>query len=103
MMQMVRRHRRSLLLTLMLTVFVSVFSQSDDSARFSKYPYIFILDENQEPSITDEQFYKAQAMGLSDARLYKMAGNSVTVPVISAIGEKIRAVNEKYQIVRCEP
>ena len=23
---------------------------------------------------TDEQFYKAQAMGLSDARLYKMAG-----------------------------
>ena len=52
---------------------------------------------------TDEQFYKAQAMGLSDARLYKMAGNSVTVPVISAIGEKIRAVNEKYQIVRCEP
>ena len=58
MMQMVRRHRRSLLLTLMLTVFVSVFSQSDDSARFSKYPYIFILDENQEPSITDEQFYK---------------------------------------------
>ena len=49
---------------------------------------------------TDEQFYKAQAMGLSDARLYKMAGNSVTVPVIAAIGERIRAVNEKYQIVR---
>ena len=49
---------------------------------------------------TDEQFYKAQAMGLSDARLYKMAGNSVTVPVITAIGEKIKAVNEKYQIVR---
>ena len=48
---------------------------------------------------TDEQFYKAQAMGLSDARLYKMAGNSVTVPVIAAIGERIRAVNEKYQIV----
>lgn len=48
---------------------------------------------------TDEQFYKAQNMGLSDARLYKMAGNSVTVPVISAIGEKIRAVNEKYAII----
>lgn len=31
---------------------------------------------------------------------YKMAGNSVTVPVIAAIGERIRAVNEKYQIVR---
>lgn len=49
---------------------------------------------------TDEQFYKAQNMGLSDARLYKMAGNSVTVPVISAIGEKIRAVNEKYAIIQ---
>ena len=58
MMQMVRRHKRSLLLTLMLAVYVSVFSQSNDSTRFSKYPYIFILDENQEPSITDEQFYK---------------------------------------------
>ncbi len=57
-MQMVRRHKRSLLLTLMLAVYVSVFSQSDDSTRFSKYPYIFILDENQKPSITDEQFYK---------------------------------------------
>jgi hypothetical protein len=42
----------------MLAVYVSVYSQSNDSTRFSKYPYIFILDENQEPSITDEQFYK---------------------------------------------
>ena len=58
MMQIVRRHRRSLILTLMLFVFVSVYSQSNDSARYNKYPYIFILDENQEPSITDEQFYK---------------------------------------------
>ena len=57
-MQIVRRHRRSLILTLMLFVFVSVYSQSNDSARYNKYPYIFILDENQEPSITDEQFYK---------------------------------------------
>ena len=58
MMQKVRRHKRSLLLTLMLAVYVSVYSQSNDSTRFNKYPYIFILDENQEPSITDEQFYK---------------------------------------------
>ena len=58
MMQMVRRHKRSLLLTLILAIFVSVYSQSNDSTRFSKYPYLFILDENQEPSITDEQFYK---------------------------------------------
>ena len=37
---------------------------------------------------TDEQFNKAQATGLKDGRLYKMAGNAVSVPVISAIGEK---------------
>lgn len=47
---------------------------------------------------TDEQFNKAQATGLTDGRLYKMAGNSVTVPVISAIGQKIRMLDEKYNI-----
>lgn len=47
---------------------------------------------------TDEQFYKAQATGLSDGRLYKMAGNAVSVPVISAIGRRIREINEKYHI-----
>lgn len=35
---------------------------------------------------TDEQFDKVAALGLSDSRLYKMAGNAVTVPVISALG-----------------
>ena len=39
---------------------------------------------------SDEQFYKAQATGLSDGRLYKMAGNAVSVPVVSAIGQKIK-------------
>lgn len=37
---------------------------------------------------TDEQFRKAQSAGLKDGRLYKMAGNAVSVPVISAIGQK---------------
>ena len=41
---------------------------------------------------SDEQFYKAQATGLSDGRLYKMAGNAVSVPVISAIGQKIKKI-----------
>ena len=49
---------------------------------------------------TDEQFYKAQATGSSDGRLYKMAGNAVSVPVITAIGQKIKAINDKYEIVR---
>ena len=48
---------------------------------------------------TDEQFCKAKATGLSDGLLYKMAGNAVTVPVITAIGKKILEVNKKYNIV----
>ena len=48
---------------------------------------------------TDEQFYKAQATGLRDGRLYKMAGNAVSVPVISAIGQKIKEINDHYRIV----
>lgn len=39
---------------------------------------------------TDEQFNKARATGLKDGRLYKMAGNAVSVPVISALGQKIK-------------
>ncbi len=41
---------------------------------------------------TDEQFYKAASTGLKDGRLYKMAGNAVSVPVISAIGAKIKGI-----------
>ena len=41
---------------------------------------------------SDEQFSKAAAIGLSDSQLYKCAGNAVSVPVIKAIGEKIRNV-----------
>lgn len=44
---------------------------------------------------TDEQFDKAKKTGLSDSRLYKMAGNAVTVNVISEIGKIIRKVNSK--------
>lgn len=47
---------------------------------------------------TDEQFYKAQTTGLKDGRLYKMAGNAVSVPVISAIGQKIKEINDEYHI-----
>ncbi len=46
---------------------------------------------------TDEQFDKAKATGLSDSRLYKMAGNAVTVNVFSAIGEIIKKVGNKTQ------
>ena len=45
---------------------------------------------------TDEQFNKAAATGLSDGRLYKMAGNAVSVPVISAIGQKIKELYNEF-------
>ena len=38
---------------------------------------------------TDEQFYKAKDAGVSNSQLYKQAGNSVTVPVIKAIAERM--------------
>lgn len=41
---------------------------------------------------SDEQFDKVAALGMCDGQLYKMAGNAVSVPVIKAIGEKIRNV-----------
>ena len=37
----------------------------------------------------DEQFDKAKDAGVSNSRLYKQSGNSVTVPVIKAIAEKL--------------
>lgn len=44
---------------------------------------------------TNDQFNKAKATGLSDSRLYKMAGNAVTVNVIAEIGKIIKIVNDK--------
>ena len=49
---------------------------------------------------TDEQFNKAVATGLTDGRLYKMAGNAVSVPVISAIGQKIKETIAELGIVK---
>ena len=43
---------------------------------------------------TDRQFDLALQTGLSDGRLYKMAGNAVSVPVIMAIGKVIKEVYE---------
>ena len=44
---------------------------------------------------TDEQFDKAKASGLSDGRLYKMAGNAVSVPVVSAVGAVIKRIYQE--------
>ena len=47
---------------------------------------------------TDDQFDKAKATGLSDSRLYKMAGNAVTVNVITEIGKIIKKVDNQNSV-----
>ena len=47
---------------------------------------------------TDEQFFRARnGAKLSDARLYKMAGNAVSVPVIREVGGIIKRVCENQE------
>ena len=38
----------------------------------------------------DHVFLKGKELGISDTQLFKMAGNSVTVPVIEAIASRIK-------------
>ena len=38
---------------------------------------------------SDEQFYKLEHAGIPETQLYKMAGNSVTTTVVTAIGKKL--------------
>lgn len=44
---------------------------------------------------TDEQFDIAQSVVKRDAHLYKMAGNAVSVPVVTAVGRMIGQIAEK--------
>lgn len=46
----------------------------------------------------DWAFTRARESGLSDSQLYKQAGNSVTVPVIKAIAERMELVNGGIKI-----
>lgn len=52
---------------------------------------------------TDEQFYKAKATGLTDARLFEMAGNAVSVPIITALGGVIKQLWESDNHETAEP
>ena len=38
---------------------------------------------------SDEQFYRLVEAGIPEAQLYKMAGNSVTTNVVTAVGTKL--------------
>lgn len=41
---------------------------------------------------TDEQFNKVVNIGIKNSGLYKLAGNAVSVPVISAVGEQLKII-----------
>lgn len=64
--------------------------------RYGKVRRLMPIECWRLQGFTDEQFHKAEATGLKDGHLYKMAGNAVSVPVISAIGEIIKQDYEKY-------
>ena len=44
---------------------------------------------------TKEQFEKVAATGMSDAQLYKQAGNSITVAVVEAIAKNLLKFDEE--------
>ncbi len=46
---------------------------------------------------TDEQFDKLVEIGIPEAQLYKMAGNSVTTNVVTAIGLKLMQEAQKLE------
>lgn len=62
--------------------------------RYGKVRRLMPIECWRLQGFTDEQFHKAESTGLKDGQLYKMAGNAVSVPVISAIGRKIKAIDE---------
>mgnify|MGYP005893564307 CR=1 FL=1 len=45
--------------------------------------------------VTKEQFEKVAATGMSDAQLYKQAGNSITVAVVEAIAKNLLKFDEE--------
>ncbi len=62
--------------------------------RYGKVRRLMPIECWRLQGFTDEQFYKAVATGLKDSHLYKMAGNAVSVPVISALGQMIKEIDE---------
>ena len=68
---------------------------ADGNIHYGKVRKLMPIECWRLQGFSDEQFHKAAITGLSDAQLYKMAGNAVTVPVISALGRKIKEIWRK--------
>ncbi len=65
--------------------------------RYGKVRRLMPIECWRLQGFTDEQFHKAEATGLKDGQLYKMAGNAVSVPVVTAIGKMIREIDERQK------
>ncbi len=63
--------------------------------RYGKVRRLMPIECWRLQGFTDEQFERAVATGLKDSHLYKMAGNAVSVPVISALGQMIKEIDEE--------
>ena len=50
---------------------------------------------------TDEQFKKLVEIGIPESQLYKMAGNSVTTNVVTAVGRKLLSEIQKLEVEEC--
>ena len=48
---------------------------------------------------SDEQFYTIEFAGIPESQQYKMAGNSVTTTVVTAIAKRIAELNRQFRIV----
>jgi DNA (cytosine-5)-methyltransferase 1 len=51
---------------------------------------------------TDEQFEKVLWSGIPEAQLYKMAGNSVTTNVVTAVAKKLVEEINKLEVTNAE-
>lgn len=65
--------------------------------RYGKVRRLMPIECWRLQGFTDEQFHKAEATGLKDRQLYKMAGNAVSVPVVTAIGKMIKEIDERQK------
>lgn len=65
--------------------------------RYGKVRRLMPIECWRLQGFTDEQFHKAEATGLKDGQLYKMAGNAVSVPVVTAIGKMIREIDKRQK------
>ena len=65
--------------------------------RYGKVRRLMPIECWRLQGFTNEQFRKAEATGLKDGQHYKMAGNAVSVPVVSAIGRMIKEMDGEWK------